>query len=156
MVTFSNVPGIVVKQQGKLTGAMRAERVKQGNGQMVETVRNAAGDVMKVSVFMDRNGDGRYGADEAVSVKYFDINSRSKDTREYRDLDGDGMADEVVKSNWLGNETVEKLGKSEDYPNGHDNDLMSKLYGGYWDGDDSMKMMHKGRALKADGSFEFK
>lgn len=118
------------KQLGKLDGATKCERVKQGNGQMVETVRNAAGEVMKVSVFMDRNGDGKYEASEATSVRYYNVGSRSQDYKEFRDLDGDGMADELVESDWTGNETIQKMSK---YPDGR-NSLMSNLYGGSWDG----------------------
>lgn len=142
------------KQLGKLDGATKCERVKKGNGEMVETVRNAAGEVMKVSVFMDRNGDGKYEASEATSVRYYNVGSRSQDYKEFRDLDGDGMADELVESDWTGNETIKKMGKNPQYPDGQDNDLMSMLYGGSWDSL-PMGVMHLGRAKKQDGSFMF-
>lgn len=111
-----------------------AERIVNGK-QMTETCKNSQGQTLKVSVFIDRNGDGKFDASEATSVKYFDVQSRSRLTTEYRDTDGDGFADEVVKSDWTGNETVTKETPDEIHGKNH---RMDFKYGFKWDSNGPM------------------
>ena len=94
---------------------------------MTETAKNAQGETVKVSVFMDKNGDGKYTPDEAVSVTYHDVGSMSCGTTEYRDTDGNGICDEKVTSDWSGNESVEKM------DNKSRRNMMDYKYGFKWD-----------------------
>jgi hypothetical protein len=106
-----------------------AERVIDGN-KMVETCKNSNGDICKVSVFLDRNGDGKFDATEAVSVKYIDANSYNRDTVEYVDTDNDGFCDEIHNSDWRGNETITKETPDEFQGKNH---RMDFKYGFKWD-----------------------
>lgn len=107
-----------------------ANRVVDGN-QMTETCKNAAGLDIKVSIFRDKNGDGKYTSDEVVSVKYLTnagLREPSKHV-EYRDTDGDGLCDEVVTDQFLG-EHVEK--ETPDNVHGQ-SQRMDYKYGFKWD-----------------------
>ena len=141
MVIFSNNPGIVVKPKSpivlrKLDGATSAERVENGKNQMVETVRDAKGNVLKKSIFTDRDGDGRYDQNEVISVKYFDITSNSITSQEYLDNNGDGLVDEFIESDGMGNEVIQKINKRGG---------MSKIYGSTWE-----RFFYLGRAKDSD------
>lgn len=112
-----------------------AERVINGK-QMIETCKNEAGQIRKVSIFNDRNGDGKFDASEVVSVKYIETTSRSQQSVEYRDTNDDGYADEVVESDWTGNETVSKVAPDRFY--GKKFHRMDFKYGFKWDSDGPM------------------
>lgn len=105
-----------------------AERVINGN-KMTETCKYDDGRVGKISVFIDKDGDGKFGADEVVSVKYIDT-SMSSNSVEYRDTNGDGFSDEIVKSDWTGNETVMKDAPDNIHGKNH---RMDFKYGFKWD-----------------------
>ena len=79
------------------------------NGKKVENAYNSMGKVVRVSVFADRNSDGNFDKSEAISIKFYHPISRSCNTKEYRDTDNDGYYDEIVESNWTGDETIHKL-----------------------------------------------
>ena len=117
------------------------------DGKMIETAKNASGQILKVSIFTDRNKDGKFDASEAVSVKYFSPNSRSKETVEYRDNDGDGYADEIIESNWTGNQSVRK--PEQNAFHGNENNRMDLKYGAQFS---NAPWFLKG----SDGGFDFK
>lgn len=79
------------------------------NGKKIETAYNSMGKAIKTSVFADKNGDGKFEHSEAVSVKFYDVLSRSCNTTEYKDTDNDGYYDEIIEGDWTGNETIHKL-----------------------------------------------
>ena len=79
------------------------------NGKKIETAYNSMGKAVKTSVFADKNGDGKFEHSEAVSVKFYDVISRSCNTTEYKDTDNDGYYDEIIESDWMGSETIHKL-----------------------------------------------
>ena len=106
-----------------------AERVINGN-KMVETCKNKQGEVVKVSVFMDRNGDGNFTANEAVSVKYNALGSMCSASTEYRDTDLDGYCDEIAETAH-GVETVSK--SQPDKIKGNEGNRMDLKYGFKWD-----------------------
>ncbi len=100
-------------------------KVSENNGKKTETLYNADGQVLKRTIFVDRNKDGKYDMSEAVSVKFYDVNSKSANTREYRDLDNDGNYDEIVESDWTGFETIKRR-NGNGSPNAY---KMSDVYG---------------------------
>lgn len=104
--------------------AKRVE-VSENNGKRTETLYNEDGQVIKRTLFEDRNKDGKYDMSEAVSIKFYDVNSKSANTREYRDLDNDGHYDEVIESDWTGFETVKRHNGAGDL----NNYKMSNAYG---------------------------
>lgn len=79
------------------------------NGKKIETAYNSMGKAVKTSVFADKNGDGKFEHSEAVSVKFYDVLSKSCNTTEYKDTDNDGYYDEIIESDWTGNESIHKL-----------------------------------------------
>lgn len=106
------------------------ERVVNGN-QMIETCKNGLGNTVKVSIFIDRNGNGKFEAGEATSVKYY-TNLGTKGlpkTVEYRDIDGDGISDEIETKQGPFS-TIEK--ESSETANGQ-NHKMDFKYGFKWD-----------------------
>lgn len=106
------------------------DRVVQGN-QMIETCKNADGQAVKVSVFLDKNGDGKYDKGEIVSVRYNNVASRNGDWTEYRDVNHDGYCDEIVTGDWMGGEQVEKA--QPDQFHGNEGHKMDLKYGFKWD-----------------------
>ncbi|MBO6087478.1 hypothetical protein J6P92_03925 [bacterium] len=104
----------------------KADRIRTGENQMTETAKNANGEIIKVSVFLDKNKDGKYTPNEVVSVTYNDVGSMSCGTTEYRDTDNDGYCDAIVTSDWTGNESVEKVPKRQQTK-------MDLKYGFKWD-----------------------
>lgn len=95
------------------------------NGKKVETAYNSSGNVVRTSVFVDRNGDGNFERSEAISVKFYNVMSRSSNTKEYKDTDNDGYYNEIIESDWSGNETIRKLNSKIK----SDHLKMSKVYG---------------------------
>ncbi len=63
------------------------------------------GAVLKISIFMDRNKDGKYTKDEVVSVKYSD-GAMTPTTQEYLDEDGDGCYDKIIIDDYIFGKTV--------------------------------------------------
>lgn len=117
-------------------------KVSESNGQKVETLYNSDGQVLKRTIFVDKNKDGKYDMSEAVSIKFYDVNSKSANTREYKDLNNDGNYDEVVESDWTGFETIKRHNG-----NGNPNDYkMCDVYGsksdtiGEWFKEDMQKL----------------
>ncbi len=86
----------------------KTETVEE-NGKKIETAYNKHGQVLRTSVFVDRNKDGKYDLSEAVSIKFTNVDSKSQNTKEYRDIDNDGSYDEIIESDWTGMETIRKL-----------------------------------------------
>lgn len=114
--------GLIIPKFGYI--AKRIE-VSESNGKKIETLYNADGQVIKRTSFVDRNKDGKYDLSEAVSIKFYDVNSKSANTREYRDLDNDGNYDIVIEKDWTGFSKTKKYnesGKSDNYK-------MSDVYG---------------------------
>ncbi len=109
----------------------KVETVEE-NGKKTETAYNKSGQVLRTSVFVDRNGDGQYDKSEAVSIKFNHVDSRSSNTREYRDLNNDGSYDEIIESDWSGMETVRKL-------NGKVNPEKTQMSDVYGSGKDTIK-----------------
>lgn len=106
------------------------ERVRDGN-QMTETCKNVLGDTVKVSIFMDKNGDGNFDPSEVVSVKY-STNLGTKGipkTVEYRDTDGDGFSDEIETKQGL----FESLEKEAPVNSNGTTHRMDFRYGFKWD-----------------------
>lgn len=95
------------------------------NGKKTEIAYNRSGQVLRTSIFVDRNRDGQYDKSEAVSIKFNHVDSRACNTREYRDLDNDGRYDEIIESDWTGDERVQKFTTLD----GSDNRKMSDAYG---------------------------
>ena len=111
------------------------DRVIQGN-KMTETAKNEFGDIVKVSVFLDKNGDGKYERGEVISVRYNNVGSRNQDWVEYRDTNGDGYCDEKATGDWMGGEQVVK--EKPDPHHGKDGQRMDLKYGFKWDANGPM------------------
>ncbi len=106
------------------------DRVVKGN-QMTETCKNADGQAVKISVFLDRSGDGKFDSSEVISVRYNNVASRNGDWVEYRDKDNNGYCDEIATGDWMGGEHVEKA--QPDQFHGNDGNRMDLKYGFKWD-----------------------
>ncbi len=102
---FATIKPVSVKELCKVS---KVETVIE-NGKKVETAYNSMGQVIRTSVFADRNSDGNFDNSEAISIKFYHPTSKSSNTKEYRDTDNDGYYDEIVESDWTGNETIHKL-----------------------------------------------
>lgn len=102
---------LVIKGKPSITDAYKVAKteVVEENGKKTETAYNKNGQVLKTSIFVDQNGDGRYEQSEAVSIKFYDVSSKSSNTREYRDTNNDGSYDEIVENDWTGKETVQRF-----------------------------------------------
>ena len=100
---------------------VKTDKIVGGN-QMIETGRNAKGEVVKQSIFVDKNGDGKFTEDELVSVKYNDITQAGTASVEYKDTDGDGYADKELRSDWFGHKSEKELSEGRD-------DRMALKYG---------------------------
>ena len=68
------------------------------DGKFIEYGHRKNGEILKTSIFIDRNKDGKYTKDEVVSVKY-SSGGMSSDTCEYIDEDNDGCYDKIIISN---------------------------------------------------------
>lgn len=113
--------GFSIKEDYKIT---KIETVEE-NGQKIETAYNKNGKILKQSIFVDRNKDGKYELSEAVSIKFNHVDSRSAQTKEYKDLDNDGNYDQIVESDWTGRENI--LNLNDDINSG--SRKMSDAYG---------------------------
>lgn len=78
----------------KQTSIVKVENTWEGN-KRTTVGRDKDGNVVKESIFIDRNNDGKFDDNEIQSVRYYDYpGSKCGDYTEYRDLDGDGTCDE--------------------------------------------------------------
>ena len=70
---------LVIKGKPSITDAYKVAKteVVEENGKKTETAYNKNGQVLKTSIFVDQNGDGRYEQSEAVSIKFYDVSSKS-------------------------------------------------------------------------------
>ncbi len=107
----TNLSTSVFGKVGSLKDCYKVSKVETvvENGKKVETAYNSNGNVVRTSVFVDRNGDGNFERSEAISVKFYNVMSRASNTKEYKDTDNDGYYNEIIESDWSGNETIHKL-----------------------------------------------
>ena len=106
-----------------------ARRLRTAANSMREVGLNSDNKELKISIFNDRNGDGKFDSKEVTSVKYLDPYSKSSNSVEYRDIDGDGFCDDVITADWMG-ETVTKVSDKEKFTL---NNRMDYKYGLRWD-----------------------